>query len=270
MNGWSRIERQWWAGIAESIQKPWPVEAVHMDLRWWASLELTGEATRPGRPRLMARWGWAERRTRTVIASSAWIDPIQKGPAKVQEGSSEGPASRARTLLATNTSTNTKTDLPPKPPRGAHPDLRQSWTRFVAFRDSLDLNAGSAGFDVYGARWKKCLQTAGEDRIFLLCEYVYLGDDPWARETIRTPAKLLNYMLCHTKVLERAGPAISWAERGRPYGAPPGSANGKPSKFRREMATIQNLINREEDHANPEVSPAVFPAPSNGGGEGWA
>lgn len=40
MSGWDRIEGHWWPSIADALPRPWPREAVLMDLR------LAGRAAR--------------------------------------------------------------------------------------------------------------------------------------------------------------------------------------------------------------------------------
>lgn len=104
MSGWERMEGHWWPDIAEHLPKPWPRSAVLMDLRWWDGQERAWEATsgergrasRPGRPALMARWGWSERRARDLMRDvEAWADPMHgdKRPVEVEpERSSECPA----------------------------------------------------------------------------------------------------------------------------------------------------------------------------------
>ena len=89
------LDPSWWPAIAERLQaagEPWPVEAVYMDLRWYADQERMGRARRPGRPTLAARWGWTDRRARAVLADvEQWGDPLRR-PAGVQRASSPGPA----------------------------------------------------------------------------------------------------------------------------------------------------------------------------------
>jgi len=83
--GWERIEAAWWPMIADGLAKPWPREAVLMDLRWWEGQEKQGTATMPGRPKLCERWGWTEKRARLAMRSCDWQDPrASQGPAKGQ------------------------------------------------------------------------------------------------------------------------------------------------------------------------------------------
>ena len=73
--GWERIEAAWWFMIADGLAKPWPREAVLMDLRWWAGQEKQGRMARPGRAVLKARWGWdTDWSVRAVIAAGEWED----------------------------------------------------------------------------------------------------------------------------------------------------------------------------------------------------
>ena len=94
ITGWDPIASDAWPMIAASLAKPWPVEAVHHDLRWWAARERRGERQRPGRPALVARYGWGDRKLRDLMADPArWEDPAHPVERSgVQRGSSEGPA----------------------------------------------------------------------------------------------------------------------------------------------------------------------------------
>jgi hypothetical protein len=89
------LDAAWWPAIAERLEasgEPWPAEAVSMDLRWWADQERMGRRRRPGRPTLARRWGWSDRRARTIMADAEqWGDPFQR-PARGQEPSSGRPA----------------------------------------------------------------------------------------------------------------------------------------------------------------------------------
>lgn len=74
--GWDPCDERWWPEIAEALVKPWPREAVMMDLRWWASRIRRGVSCRPGRRLLEARWGWSDWQTRAVLKSEdEWGDP---------------------------------------------------------------------------------------------------------------------------------------------------------------------------------------------------
>jgi hypothetical protein len=76
--GWAPMQMSWWPEISESLQKPWPLEAVYCDLRWWADHERMGTGKRPGRPTLRARWGWVDRQVRNALkAEDRWGDPRQ-------------------------------------------------------------------------------------------------------------------------------------------------------------------------------------------------
>ena len=57
-----RVTPQQWAAIAAVLQKPWPIEATEIDLKYWALLE-----TSPDRDALGARWGWAAERVRSAV-----------------------------------------------------------------------------------------------------------------------------------------------------------------------------------------------------------
>ena len=85
---WLPIDAAWWPLVCASLEKPWPREAVWMDLRWWADQERQGMAKRPGRSALCERWGWHEKRARLTMRCGCWED---QGPARGQRGASEGP-----------------------------------------------------------------------------------------------------------------------------------------------------------------------------------
>ena len=75
--GWERIEADWWPAIAASLPRPWPREAVCMDLRWWRGQEAAqGRKLMPARRPLQERWGWKEWDTRMILREeAAWSDP---------------------------------------------------------------------------------------------------------------------------------------------------------------------------------------------------
>jgi hypothetical protein len=61
---WVRMESDWWPPIASILPKPWPRGAAMIDVLWHESQ--MGRC--PGRPTLAKRWGWSERRVRSLIA----------------------------------------------------------------------------------------------------------------------------------------------------------------------------------------------------------
>ena len=63
-----------WPAIAGTIGGAWPAEAVAFDLRWFANRERMDGTKRPGRPSLMARWGWTDHRVRKFIKGGSWED----------------------------------------------------------------------------------------------------------------------------------------------------------------------------------------------------
>jgi len=89
------LDAAWWPAIAERLEasgEPWPEEAVCMDLRWWADQERMGRKRRPGRPTLSKRWGWSDRKARTIMArAEQWGDTFPR-PARGQAPSSKRPA----------------------------------------------------------------------------------------------------------------------------------------------------------------------------------
>ena len=97
--GWERLEADWWPAIAASLPRPWPREAVYMDLRWWRGQEATtGKKLLPARRPLQERWGWKEWDTRTILREeAAWVDPRQlsQTPPKILQNSSQDPPNGA-------------------------------------------------------------------------------------------------------------------------------------------------------------------------------
>ena len=68
---WEKMQIAWWPIIAAGLAKPWPVEAVLFDLRWWEDQTEAGKAKRPGRPALVVRWGIGDRLARNLIDKPA-------------------------------------------------------------------------------------------------------------------------------------------------------------------------------------------------------
>jgi len=70
---WLQIDVNWWPDIADQMPRPWPENAVYMDLRWYADQEAQGRAKRPSRPVLCARWGWTDWKARQALkAENLW------------------------------------------------------------------------------------------------------------------------------------------------------------------------------------------------------
>ena len=70
---WIPLDVGWWPNIAIELPKPWPRDAVMMDLRWWADQERMGRKKRPGRPTLCKRWGVSDRQVRNALkAEDIW------------------------------------------------------------------------------------------------------------------------------------------------------------------------------------------------------
>lgn len=98
--GWERLEAEWWATIRETIAKPWPREAVLMDLRYWQGQEAAtgGRVERPGRPTLIALWGWTDWQVKQAFKSEGeWSDPRRQRttsapPEDRQDSASAPPA----------------------------------------------------------------------------------------------------------------------------------------------------------------------------------
>ena len=64
-----RCPLELWPHVAAALSKPWPREAVLLDLRWWTTTGLV-----PGRAPLQTRWGWGQDATRAILRSTDWHD----------------------------------------------------------------------------------------------------------------------------------------------------------------------------------------------------
>ena len=88
---WLPMNASWWPEISNQLPRPWPQEAVYMDLRWWEDQEAQGRTKRPGRAALCLRWGWKEKRARISMRNGSEWERASEGPAKGQPRASEGP-----------------------------------------------------------------------------------------------------------------------------------------------------------------------------------
>ena len=88
---WLPIDANWWPEIADQLPRPWPKEAVYMDLRWWQDQEAQNRARRPGRPALCQRWGWKEKRARLAMKNEHEWGRASQGPIKGQPRANQGP-----------------------------------------------------------------------------------------------------------------------------------------------------------------------------------
>jgi hypothetical protein len=69
------IDAAWWSSACAVMEKPWPREAVWMDLRFWASRFALDGTERPGRLSLASRWGWSEGKARDAMRDTLqWWD----------------------------------------------------------------------------------------------------------------------------------------------------------------------------------------------------
>jgi hypothetical protein len=101
---WLPIDSAWWQNIAIELPKPWPRDAVMMDLRWWADQERMGRKKRPGRPTLCKRWGVSDRQVRNALkAEDIWggqrpdsqrTAPVLEKPAKQLESQAQVDSDR--------------------------------------------------------------------------------------------------------------------------------------------------------------------------------
>ena len=95
------IDPALWPGIRELVAEryrgvAWPEEYAVADLAWHRVMVDRGEAM-PGRPKLMARWGWTDHGVRTLLAAS----PADRQPGTDQRrdsGEIRQPAARTASL----------------------------------------------------------------------------------------------------------------------------------------------------------------------------
>ena len=94
---WLAMDVHWWPTIADSIAKPWPLEAVRMDLRWWTDQQAMGRQSMPSRRKLQQRWGLSEYRTRAAMRDvEAWTKP-QRDPKEIPNRSQSNPKQDTQT-----------------------------------------------------------------------------------------------------------------------------------------------------------------------------
>tara|TARA_R110000822_G_scaffold23443_3_gene72503 strand:+ start:2622 stop:3524 length:903 start_codon:yes stop_codon:yes gene_type:complete len=114
---WIPMNVQWWLDIAATISKPWPPQAVWLDLRYWKDQEGMGRAKRPSRRRLGERWGWTDYKTREALkAEQVWGSPTksQRDPKEIPKGSQTNPKIDSQTPVTTETDHPTKSQEDPK------------------------------------------------------------------------------------------------------------------------------------------------------------
>ena len=91
--GWHRADDTWWQETAEVIPTPWPRGSALHDMRWYGDRKQhTGEWI-PGRRFFAKRWGWTERKARTL----AIVRQHAIRPAAAQTPASDNSATLPRT-----------------------------------------------------------------------------------------------------------------------------------------------------------------------------
>jgi len=206
----------WWSEIAESIPRPWPREAVLYDLRWWADHERRGSGKRPGRGRLMKRWGWTEKRARAAMASvSEWADPKHGDPrpelTKVQPRSSEGPAEvqKRKRKAASNVKPRSSEGPAEVQPRSPRADIHSTQITEHTSKDGSSLRAADVWKQVNAMRsaagkrsWglsssrrtalKGRIKEHGADAVLQVFQWFHTSPDAaWNRAEWKTPADTL-------------------------------------------------------------------------------
>tara|TARA_R110000824_G_scaffold197027_3_gene380330 strand:+ start:8878 stop:9708 length:831 start_codon:yes stop_codon:yes gene_type:complete len=110
---WCPLDAEWWPAIAESIPKPWPSEAVFMDLRWWEDQESMGRAKMPSRRRLQKRWGLSEYRTRAAMRDVLSWSKTQTHPKHTPNTSQSHPKNTTQTPKTARGKTPNTSQTPP-------------------------------------------------------------------------------------------------------------------------------------------------------------
>jgi hypothetical protein len=117
------MNARWWLDIAATISKPWPPQAVWLDLRWWKDQEAMGRTKRPSRRRLAQRWGWSDYKTREALkAEHVWGLPTksQRDPKEIPNGSQKDPKIKSQTRVITEPAQPIKSQEDPKEiPKGS-------------------------------------------------------------------------------------------------------------------------------------------------------
>lgn len=122
--GWARVWPDNAAALLAVLTKPWPAEAMTLDLDLWVDRVNHGGEPMPGRRCLAARWGVGERTARTVIDRWRESSPValyaSGGPApRPAEGPAEGPA--ARPASAATMPMDSGSDAEKRPAEGPAP-----------------------------------------------------------------------------------------------------------------------------------------------------
>lgn len=99
--GWEPMQAEWWLVIRATLPKPWPREAVLMDLRFWKGQEVATahraerlRVKRPGRPTLLKEWGWTDWAVKEAFkAEDEWARPGAEVAASAPPAHRQLPAS---------------------------------------------------------------------------------------------------------------------------------------------------------------------------------
>ena len=76
-HGWEPMPSSVWLSVVDHLPRPLTTEQAAHDLRVYASQVRLGRRRQmPGRVMLRKRWGWTDRKVRSLLANeSAWADP---------------------------------------------------------------------------------------------------------------------------------------------------------------------------------------------------
>ena len=119
--GWARVWPDNAAALLAVLTKPWPAEAMALDLDLWVDRVNHGGEAMPGRRCLASRWGVGERTARTVIDRWRESSPValyaSGGPGpRPAEGPAGGPAEGP--ALSATMPMDTAPDLGNRPAEG--------------------------------------------------------------------------------------------------------------------------------------------------------
>ena len=226
---WMPFNVEWWPAISEALPKPWPIEAVNMDLRWWSDQQEMGRAKMPSRRRLQVRWGLSEYSTRSAMRDElSWAKP-QTPPNKTPNTSQSHPKNSTQTPDITGTKTPETSQTPPNktPNTSTRAELhttnntlhttenktrtsdsltaiRQLWDELNGLRKSLDSAARPLKLTASRQRALKArLKEHSAAEVVAVVEWwlrsahqraQYLRDNGYGIDTVLRPANFTTYL----------------------------------------------------------------------------
>ena len=119
MSGFVPMDAAWWPFVRDGLPKPWPREAAMMDLRWHVDAAERREGKPasevvpfPGRPTLVARWGWTDWAVKQLMKGEAWVDRWTRDVEADGCDAQPPPADRQRAASAPPAADTTNADNP--------------------------------------------------------------------------------------------------------------------------------------------------------------